>query len=107
MSNDGNDNSAGLVADDARRAADHRGRCADTFRVLKAAKTTLEARGCWRLAREIEDEIARWESEVHAGTLPLFPVSEGQRSGEGVHGENPQNAEVRQHVCPGYLVSGS
>jgi len=75
----------------------HRGvSIADTFRLLRASTAALEARGEWRLAREIQDACARYDSEVipsAAFILPL-PFGEGQRGGEGVHGEDPQAEEV-------------
>jgi hypothetical protein len=68
-----------------------------TFEIIRAAKAAFEARGEWRLAREIEDALARWDSEQ--SQIPLFVPTgtpgEGERSSKGVHGEDPPEAEVR------------
>lgn len=91
MEDNGNGGSAGVGATDASLPVDHRVGCADAFRLIRGAKAAFEARGCWRLAREIEDELARWESDLRT-SLPL-PFDEGERSGEGVDGEDSQAAE--------------
>lgn len=83
----------GLVSDDASVPVNHRGRCAHAFHILGEAKETLQERGCWRLAREIEDEIARWQSEINPPTL-FLPLGEGERSGEAVHGQDSKDAQV-------------
>lgn len=83
----------GLESADSSGAGDHRQRIADAFRIIHAAKAAFEARGCWRLAREIEDEVARWESEVNEAQAQL-PLGEGLGSGEGLHGEDPPQAEI-------------
>lgn len=95
--------STGLVSDDASVPINHRGRCAHAFHVLGEAKAALEERGCWRLAREIEDEIARWESEINPPTL-FLPLGEGQRSGEAIHGEDSKDAQVAHCLGDGMCV---
>lgn len=78
---------------DPGEPGDSRGSLRETFRVIRAAKAAFEARGEWRLAREIEDAVARWDSEENP-PKPFIALGEGERSREGVHGENPQDAEV-------------
>jgi len=66
----------------------------DAFRLLRTAKAALEARGEWRLGREIEDALARWDAEENPPKQLLLATGEGERGGKAVHGENPQDAEI-------------
>lgn len=86
----------GLVADDGRRPADHpprhwSGALDRTADLLEAAVSTLlycnnfEAQEARRLIRE---------ARGHLLSVLEAPAGEGQQGGKGVHGENPQDAEV-------------
>lgn len=66
---------------------DHARWVAEGYEHIRAAQAPLEKAGEWRLSREIADALARWDSKEGA-------AREGKRSGEGVHGENPPEAQV-------------
>jgi hypothetical protein len=77
----------GLEPADTSRSNDHpTGR--GSLRLLIAAKTILEAAHEHKAAGEVGDAICRLAVEARA-------PGEGERSGEGLYGENPQEtAEV-------------
>lgn len=87
-----NGHSTGLESADTGRTSNHGFGDADVAN-LRSAKAALEARGEWRLAREIEDALARWDSEA-AERQQALALGEGERGSEALHGENPQNAKV-------------
>lgn len=89
----GNRTLAGPEPADAGKPGDCGGSLADTFRILSAAKAALEARGEWRLGREIEDALARWQSEENP-PAQFCIVCEGVCRGEEAHGEASRDAKV-------------
>lgn len=82
---------AGREPTDSRKSRDSALRLAYVFQDLEKAVPTLEARGCWRLAREIADEVARYKAEVET-QLDLFR----QVQQRGVDGQNPQDAGEKE-----------
>lgn len=64
------------------------------LRTAQDAQEIFAAKGAWRLAREIEDEIARWRSEENPpGQFCL--VCEGLCRGEEAHGAVASDAQVK------------
>jgi len=83
-----NGNSTGVEQSDARRAVDATDErdWEQTQAVLDAAEKALEEIGEYKAAREVGDARARLKTTRAA--------SEGQRSGETVHGVHPQKTQV-------------
>lgn len=86
----------GLQSTDACEPSNRLPGVREAFRIIRTAKATLEAFGEFRLAREIEDALARF-GDTEARQIDAFPpgpAGEGQRGSEGVHGEDPPEAQV-------------
>lgn len=96
----GNNDPAGVVATDAGGPDDPEQRLRRAQDLLSRWNATAKEacdRGEWKLQREAEDAAGRLFS--HIQTLQR-QAEEGQRSGQGVHGEDPEAAEVNNTPPP-------
>lgn len=83
---------SGPQSTDPGQPSDCRAGLGETFRLIRAAKASLETLGEHRLAREIEDACARWDAAEE--TQRVIAAREGQRSGEALYGQDSEDAEV-------------
>lgn len=100
-----NGRTAGHEPTDTRSEADPLGGLREALSLFnRAAKAACDLSE-HKLQREAEDAagrlVARIEREDFLAKQASLPFSEGIRGSEGVHGEDPQNAEVTQGFTPG------
>lgn len=84
---------SGAQSADPSEPGDSRAGLRETFRLLRTAQAAVEARGEWRLGREIGDALARWESEENP-PAQFCIICEGVCRGAEAHGQVTGDAET-------------
>lgn len=93
----GDSSVAGFEPTDPGEPRDSRDRVRSAYQDIERAKEALETRGEWRLAREIEDALARWRSEENP-PAQFCILCEGECRGEEAHDETTSLAQALRQV---------
>lgn len=86
---DGSDNSAGVEPANPGSSSDSGSGWCRRAALLQAAEATLYAIGEQKAAREVGDALTRLTSRA---------AREGERSGEGLHGQDSAQEKVKVHT---------